>query len=91
MLGADVDATGEWELGHSRIDLNPIGQKLFKTEEDHIHLHQMHQDHVVSPPSHKSTDLLKEGDKVHVWGRSEHTKVQGLYVLNRVFTSQAHM
>jgi GMP synthase-like glutamine amidotransferase len=86
-----VESTGEWELGHSRIDLTPIGKKLFKTDEDHIHLHQMHQDHVTSPPSHKTTDLLNAGDKVHVWGKSPHTEVQGLYVRNRVFTTQAHM
>jgi GMP synthase-like glutamine amidotransferase len=91
LLGSELCATGEWELGHSRIDLQPIGKKLFRTEEDHIHLHQMHQDNVVSPPSSSTTDLLSPDQEVHVWGSSEHTKVQGLYVLNRIFTSQAHM
>ena len=89
--GAEVKSTGEWELGHSRIDLKPIGRKLFRTDSDHIHLHQMHQDNVVSPPSSETSDLLSPEQEVHVWGSSKHTKVQGLYVLNRIFTSQAHM
>ena len=91
LLGAKVRAAGEWELGHSRIDLKPIGKKLFRTKDDFIHLHQMHQDNVVSSPSSSTTDLLSSDQEVHVWGSSKHTQVQGLYVLNRIFTSQAHM
>lgn len=92
LLGCKVEATGEWELGHSAIQLAKIGKKLFRTDEDEIHLHQMHQDKVVAPPTVESAKgLLKKGDKVHVWGHSEHTEVQGLYVLNRIFTTQAHM
>jgi len=91
LLGAEVKSTGEWELGHSRIDLKPVGKKLFRTKDDYIHLHQMHQDHVVTPPSTSSSDLLSSDQKVEVWGSSGHTEVQGLYVRNRIFTSQAHM
>jgi hypothetical protein len=28
---------------------------------------------------------------VHVWGSSAHTKVQGIYIPTRVFTTQAHL
>lgn len=91
MLGAEIKATGDWELGHSAIDLAPIGKKLFKTTEDRIYLHQMHQDQVVSAPSSTSSELLDKGTTVEVWGHSEHTRVQGLYVPNRIFTTQAHM
>lgn len=92
LLGCKVKATGEWELGHSAIRLAPIGKKLFRTESDEIHLHQMHQDQVVAPPTVESAGgFLSKNDKVHVWGHSKHTEVQGLYVRNRVFTTQAHM
>ena len=52
----------------------------------------MHQDQVLEPPTTKSANgLLEEGTEIHVWGRSEHTPVQGLYIPNRLFTSQAHL
>ncbi|KEQ90945.1 hypothetical protein AUEXF2481DRAFT_70678 [Aureobasidium subglaciale EXF-2481] len=93
MLGAKVDTVpgGDWELSHTHIDLSDIGQKLFRTKDSQLRLHQMHQDHVVEPPSSKTTDLLKEDQKVHVWGSSEHTAVQGIYVKDRLFTSQGHL
>ena len=94
LLGAKVAPapSGDWELGHSKITLNPIGKKLFHTDDDEIHLHQMHQDQVVAPPTIESSDgLLEPGTELEVWGYSEHTPVQGVYVLNRVFTTQAHM
>jgi len=93
MLGAKVDTVpgGDWELSHTEIDLSDIGKKLFRTENDKLRLHQMHQDHVVEPPSSKSSDLLKENQKVHVWGSSEHTAVQGIYIKDRLFTSQGHL
>ena len=91
LLGAEVKATGDWELGHSSINLSPIGKKLFRTDDDTIHLHQMHQDQVVKPPSVSSSDLLPKDATVHVWGHSDHTSVQGLYIRNRIFTTQAHM
>lgn len=94
LLGAEVGPapTGDWELGHSVIELNSIGQRLFRTKDTMVYLHQMHQDQVVSPPSHKTANgLLKEDQEVHVWGRSDHTEVQGLYIENRLFTTQAHL
>ncbi|KAI4849042.1 class I glutamine amidotransferase-like protein [Aureobasidium sp. EXF-8845] len=93
MLGAKVDTVpgGDWELSHTEIDLSDIGKKLFRTENDKLRLHQMHQDHVVEPPSSKSSDLLEENQKVHVWGSSEHTAVQGIYIKDRLFTSQGHL
>jgi len=51
----------------------------------------MHQDHVVDPPSPESSKLLEKGTKVHVWGSSDHTKVQGVYIRERLFTSQGHL
>lgn len=91
LLGCTVEpvSSEQWELGHSRVDLNEIGIKLFRADEPHIYLHQMHQDHVVAPPS--SSHPLLNGKKVHVWGKSDHTAVQGLYVQNRLLTTQAHM
>ncbi|KAH7379247.1 class I glutamine amidotransferase-like protein [Phaeosphaeria sp. MPI-PUGE-AT-0046c] len=94
-LGSDVapEANGEWELSHSPIILSDIGRKLFNIagDRDRIHLHQMHLDHVVNPPSAATTDLLPAGTKVHVWGTSEHTGVQGVYIQKRLFTTQGHM
>ncbi|KAF2025808.1 class I glutamine amidotransferase-like protein [Setomelanomma holmii] len=95
MLGSEVApaANREWELSHSPIILSDIGRTLFdlsKTE-DRIHLHQMHIDHVVKPPSTSTTDLLPKGTKVHAWGTSEHTGVQGVYIQKRLFTTQGHM
>jgi GMP synthase-like glutamine amidotransferase len=51
----------------------------------------MHVDHVINAPSPQTTDLLKEGTKVHVWGTSDHTGVQGVYIQKRLFTTQGHM
>jgi GMP synthase-like glutamine amidotransferase len=51
----------------------------------------MHLDHVVNPPSTETTDLLSKGTKVHVWGTSKHTGVQGVYIQKRLFTTQGHM
>lgn len=94
MLGADVAPaeTQDWELGHSRIDLSPVGKRLFRTDDSSVYLHQMHQDHVVAPPSPEhSNGLLKPGTRVDVWGHSSHTKVQGVYIQGRLFTTQAHL
>lgn len=94
-LGSTVqpEPNGEWELSHSPIILSDIGRSLFNlpSTEDRIHLHQMHLDHVVSPPSPSTTDLLPEGTKVHVWGKSDHTGVQGVYIQKRLFTTQGHL
>jgi GMP synthase-like glutamine amidotransferase len=53
----------------------------------------MHSDYVVEAPrpTEENKDLLKPGTKVHVWGTSEHTGVQGCYIQKRLFTSQGHM
>ena len=48
----------------------------------------MHQDQVTSVPS--DSDLLA-GRKVHVWAKTDHTEVQGLYVQDRLFTTQGHI
>jgi len=96
MLGSTVESvpSGEWELAHTAINLSPVGEKLFNgdAKDGKIHLHEMHQDHVVEPPSVESSDgLLKKGTKVHVWGSSDHTKVQGVYIRDRIFTTQGHL
>jgi GMP synthase-like glutamine amidotransferase len=92
-LGAKVSVNPEsWELAHTQISLTPIGQKLFSTSKDSIYLHQMHQDHVESPPLvSTSNGLLKNNDEVYVWGKSEDCPIQGLYIPERVFTSQGHL
>lgn len=51
----------------------------------------MHLDHVVDAPAPGKTPLLKAGTKVHVWGESDHTGVQGVYCQKRLFTTQGHM
>ena len=94
LLGAEVgpNPSEKWELAHSRIDLTDVGRQLFRTEKDHITLHQMHQDHVATVPTVESAKgLLSPDTKVHVWGSSGHTAIQGLYIKNRLFTSQAHV
>jgi GMP synthase-like glutamine amidotransferase len=94
-LGSKVapEANGEWELSHSPVLVSDVGRALFSLpkSEDRIHLHQMHLDHVVYPPSMDTTDLLPKGTKVHVWGTSDHTGVQGVYIQKRLFTTQGHM
>jgi GMP synthase-like glutamine amidotransferase len=95
LLGGHVGPapTQDWELGHCSIALTPVGQRLFRTHDTHIHLHQMHQDQVLSPPTSASAgpEMLPAKTEISVWGRSEHTPVQGLYIPNRLFTTQAHL
>ena len=94
LLGAKVGNSpkGDWELGHCSITLTPTGKRLFRTHSDHVHLHQMHQDQVAAPPTHESAKgLLSPETKVECWGKSDHTEVQGLYIKNRLFSSQAHL
>jgi GMP synthase-like glutamine amidotransferase len=73
--------------------LTDVGRSLFglPDDQDRIHLHQMHLDHVVNPPSPETTHLLSKDTEVHVWGESDHTGVQGVYIPKRMFTSQGHM
>ncbi|KAK1987734.1 GMP synthase [Colletotrichum cereale] len=94
MLGAEIAQapSQDWELGHCQLDLSPVGKDLFRTKDDHIFLHQMHQDQVVAPPTPEaSKGLLEPGTRVDIWGHSEHTKVQGIYIKGRLFTTQAHL
>lgn len=94
LLGATVEnhPSERWELSHTSMDLSPIGQKLFKTKNKTLSLHQMHQDQVTTIPTRNSAkDLLKQGQKVHVWASSGHTEVQGLYIRDRLFSSQGHL
>lgn len=94
LLGAAVEPhpKGEWELAHTAMDLTPVGQKLFDTADRQLALHQMHQDRVTSVPDVKSAGgLLEQGAKVHVWASTGHTEVQGLYVREKLFTSQGHL
>lgn len=94
-LGSTVapEPNGQWELSHSPVQLSDIGRALFNlpASSSHIFLHQMHLDHVVDAPSPSTTDLLPAGTKVRVWGTSEHTGVQGVYIARRMFTTQGHM
>jgi GMP synthase-like glutamine amidotransferase len=92
-LGATVEPTssGRWELAHTPMKLTDIGKFLFRTHDDTIHLHQMHQDQVTTVPSHKTTSLLSPDDEVRVWASTEHTAVQGIYLQDRLFTSQGHL
>ncbi|KAK6210477.1 U2 snRNP complex subunit [Pestalotiopsis sp. IQ-011] len=94
LFGSEVkpQAKGEWELGHSRISLTEAGRFLFQNDASEVYLHQMHQDHVVAPPSPESSGgLLPPGTRIQVWGSSEHTQVQGVFIANRIFTTQAHL
>jgi GMP synthase-like glutamine amidotransferase len=94
LLGGTVapSPAGDWELGHCRIDITATGQRLFRTRDTHIHLHQMHQDQVTLKPTYESAGgLIGPDEEVLVWGTSPHTAVQGLYIPNRLFTTQAHL
>lgn len=98
-LGSKVEPTpGEkWELSHTKISLTSIGEKLFQ-QKAFVHLHQMHQDHVVDAPSSSTTSLIsksddpkKVGKEVAVWGSTEETPIQGVYLRERLFTTQGHL
>ena len=96
MLGSKVDSapSGDWELAHTSINLTRVGRQLFREDgkDGKIHLHQMHQDQVVDAPSPASSGgLLEAGAKVHVWGSSDHTAVQGVYIRDRMLTTQGHL
>lgn len=52
----------------------------------------MHQDQILEAPTVASAgDMLSNDTDIHVWGKSDHTAVQGLYIPNRLFTTQAHL
>lgn len=91
-LGSDIAPTeGErWELAHTEIKLTPVGEKLFETK-GKLFLHEMHVDHVINAPSPSTSDLVPRDREVHVWGSSDTTEVQGVYIKDRLFTSQGHL
>lgn len=94
LLGGTVEAhPGEkWELSHTSMQLSPVGQQLFRTRDTSLALHQMHQDRVTRLPSPASSGgLLAPDATVHVWASSPHTHIQGLYVRDRLFTTQGHL
>ncbi|KAJ5242471.1 uncharacterized protein N7469_000798 [Penicillium citrinum] len=72
MLGGEVRPapTQDWELGHSRITLTGAGQRLFRTRENYVFLHQMHQDQVVDLPGGmgywNQGRRLSVGDRAHL-------------------------
>jgi GMP synthase-like glutamine amidotransferase len=52
----------------------------------------MHQDQVAEAPTVQSAQgLLPDDAKMYVWGSSDHTEIQGLYLRDRLFTTQAHL
>jgi len=93
MLGSKVEATpgGDWELAHTEMALTPTGQALFRTSDKTLSLHQMHQDQVMTVPNASTSTLLEKDQKAVIWATSEHTKIQGLYIRERLFTSQGHL
>ncbi|KAL4758010.1 type 1 glutamine amidotransferase [Aspergillus foveolatus] len=97
LLGGSIGPapSQDWELGHCRIALTPVGQRLFRTrgDDNHVYLHQMHQDQVKIAPTAASAgpDMLPQDTEIAVWGHTDHTPVQGLYIPNRLFTTQAHL
>lgn len=92
-LGSKVEPTpgGKWELAHTSMNLSKVGKKLFHTTEDTLAVHQMHQDQVTTLPSSETTDLLDASTKVHIWASTSLTKIQGVYIRDRLFTSQGHL
>ncbi|KAK4223042.1 hypothetical protein QBC38DRAFT_60956 [Podospora fimiseda] len=66
LLSAEIarSPSGDWELGHSAINLNDIGKRLFRTENDKVYLNQMHQGQVVEP----ATSSLSNGEGL-IWIR----------------------
>ncbi len=92
-LGSTVERTpGDvWEFAHTKIELSPIGQALFRTSDPYIYLHQMHQDHVVDAPSPSKSKLARFDKEAHVWGWTETTPIQGVYIHERLLTTQGHL
>ena len=91
-LGSTVEPTkgSKWELSYTAIDLTPLGEELFQRKSP-IHLHQMHQDHVINAPSSNTSKLLMDDEEVYIWGSSDTTPIQGVYLKDRLFTSQGHL
>jgi hypothetical protein len=52
----------------------------------------MHVDHVVNAPSPKSSNgLIQDKNSVAIWGSSESVKIQGIYIQERLLTTQGHL
>lgn len=84
--------SAEWELAHGKIDLAEVGQRLLRTKKNHVSLHQLHQVHVATtPPVETAKGLRKPDTKVHVWGSSGHTAIQGLYTRDKLLPLQAYV
>lgn len=82
----------EWEFAHTKIDLTTVGQALFRTSEPYVHLHQMHQDQVIQAPSPDKAPLPDMLDHAaHVWGSTSVCPIQGVYLRERLLTTQGHL
>ncbi|RPA75908.1 GMP synthase [Ascobolus immersus RN42] len=93
-LGATLSSdSGTWELSNTEIHLKEIGKELFDTDDDTIHLLEMHQDHVQTLPTVNSSEgILKPPyDFVQIWGSSKKCAIQGLYIKGKMFTTQGHL
>jgi GMP synthase-like glutamine amidotransferase len=94
LLGGEVEGhpSGKWELAHTQMRLSGVGQQLFRTQDQKLALHQMHQDYVSRAPTvHTAPGMLSPRAKVHVWASTDHTEIQGLYMRDRLFTTQGHL
>lgn len=81
----------EWELSQTQIKLTPTGEALFRTREK-IFLHQMHVDHVVNAPTQiSSKGLITDDALVTVWRTSDIIPIQGVYICERLYTSQGQL
>lgn len=80
MLGGELEAGKDWELSLTELELTEHGQQIFDTKDKKISLHQMHSDRVVKAPK-----------DCEVWATSNHTEIQGLYIAQRLFTTQGHL
>ncbi len=91
-LGSEIAPTSgsTWELAHTAVNLTPLGERLFE-QQGKVYLHQMHQDEVVFAPSVETSPLVPKDRPVHVWGSSEITKIQGIYIREKLFTTQGHL
>ena len=81
----------EWEFAHTKIDLTPIGQQLFRTSDPYLYLHQMHQDQVIDSPAPETSQVPLGDHKAHIWGSTQMCPIQGVYLRERLFTTQGHL
>ena len=76
LLGGKVgpSPSNDWELGHNAITLTPVGKRLFRTRDDEIYLHQMHQDQVLEAPTLESAKGLLPEERTHFYPRLVHSQ-----------------